>query len=223
MSGTLTYDAPFLLSSHPLADCLFQSGKCDTVLQAFVEPVTTAAWLPDGQSFVIGSLDKKTALSLWSVTGDRLHTWDAPYRTQDLAVAPDGSRLVTLSVERQIFMYDLASRAQEYSLRLKTDMTCVTISRDSRHMLVNMADNELQLIDVRSAEIVQRFMGQKQGKYVIRSAFGGVDENLVISGSEGTTLASSPPLLRPIYMFDALLWRDEAVKLASLSFKMSRK
>ena len=162
-----------------------QSGKSLTVIQNFAEPVTTAAWTPDGQHFVTGSLDKKAALTLWSAAGAKAHAWAAPYRVQDLAVSPDGARLVTVSVERQIFVYDLAARTEEYSLRLRTEMTCVSISRDSRHMLVNMADNELQLIDLRTAEIVQRFMGQKQGRYVIRSAFGGADENLVISGSEG--------------------------------------
>ena len=163
-----------------------QSGKCITVLQNFTEPVTTAAWTPDGQAFATGSLDKKCSLNLWNLSGEKLHTWSsANYRIQDLAISPDGQRLVTISVEKQIFVYNLATRDEEYSLRLRTDMTCVSISRDSRHMLVNMADNELQLIDLRSAEIVQRFMGQKQGKYVIRSAFGGADENLVISGSEG--------------------------------------
>ena len=157
------------------------------MLQPFNEPITTAAWTPDGASFVTGSLDKKGSLNLWSSGGEKQYTWPAAYRTQDVAIAPDGRRLVVVSAERTIVVYDLASRAQQYSLRLKTDMTCVSIARDSRHMLVNMADNELQLIDLASAEIVQRFLGQKQGKYVIRSTFGGADENLVISGSEGTT------------------------------------
>ena len=92
---------------------------------------------------------------------------------------------MTISPDRQIFVYNFITREEEYSLRLKTDLTCVSISRDSRYMLVNMADNELQLIDINSAEIVRRFLGQKQGTFVVRSAFGGGDENLIISGSEG--------------------------------------
>lgn len=57
-------------------------------------------------------------------------------------------------------------------------------------MLVNMDDGELQLIDINSAEVVRRFLGQKQGEFMIRSSFGGADENLIISGSEGKVLVS---------------------------------
>ena len=147
--------------------------------------MTTAAWLPDGQSFITGSLDKEEALVTWSNAGDKVYTWPTNHRVQDLAISPSGQRLVTISAEKQIFVYNLLRREEEYSLRLKTDLTCVNISRDSNFVLVNMADNELQLIDINSAEIVRRFMGQKQGKFVIRSTFGGAEENLVITGSEG--------------------------------------
>lgn len=53
-------------------------------------------------------------------------------------------------------------------------------------MLVNMSDSEVQLLDIDTAEVVRRFMGQKQGNYIIRSTFGGAAENFVVSGSEGT-------------------------------------
>ena len=59
-------------------------------------------------------------------------------------------------------------------------------------MLVNMADGEVQLIEIETAEITRRFLGQKQREYVIRSSFGGADENLIISGSEGKALALQP-------------------------------
>lgn len=62
-------------------------------------------------------------------------------------------------------------------------------------MLVNLADNEVQLIDIETAEIVRRFLGQKQVTFVIRSSFGGADENLIISGSEGICI-SGGTLLR---------------------------
>lgn len=152
------------------------------------EPLTTASWTPDGQHFVTGSLDIGSPLNLWTSTAQIVYTWNAKYRVQDLAISPDGKRLVTISTDKEIYVYNLATRKEEYSMNFKTDLTCVSISRDSRHMLVNMADNELQLFDIEPAQMVQRFLGQKQGKYIIRSAFGGADENLIISGSEGMSV-----------------------------------
>lgn len=93
--------------------------------------------------------------------------------------------MVTISSEKQITIYNFATKEEDYSMLLRSNMTCVSISRDSRYILVNMADDEVQLIDIETAEIVRRFLGQKQRSNVIRSCFGGADENLIISGSEG--------------------------------------
>ena len=161
------------------------TGHCLYTIQNHNEPVTAAAWLPDGSRFITGSLDKESSLNMWSDKAERVYTWPSAYRVNSVAVSPDGGRLVTLSDEPQIHVYNLRTREEEYSLRLKAMLTSVTISKDSRYMLVNMADGELQLIDINTAEIFQRFLGQKQGDYIIRSTFGGADENLVISGSEG--------------------------------------
>lgn len=155
-----------------------------------MQPVTAAAWAPDGESFVTASIDKQSNLCVWSLSlSERpLYTWSTDYRIQDCALSPDGQRLVTISIEKQIFVYNFVTRQEEYSILLKTKMTCISISRDSRYMLINMADNEVQLIEIETAEIVRRFLGQKQETYIIRSVFGGADENLVISGSEGISI-----------------------------------
>jgi hypothetical protein len=52
-------------------------------------------------------------------------------------------------------------------------------------MLVNTSDDEVQLIEIDTADVVRSFQGQKQGSFVIRSNFGGANENFIISGSEG--------------------------------------
>ena len=149
------------------------------------QPVATACWAPDGEAFVTGSLDKQSQLCLWTLDGQPSYSWAVDYRVQDCAISPNGQRMVTISTECQIFVYNFVTREEEYSIRLKAKMTCLSISRDSRYMLVNLADNELQLIDIETAEIVRRFLGQKQSEFVIQSTFGGADENLIISGSEG--------------------------------------
>lgn len=178
--------SPFpLVSAGDLLNFLPQTGICLLQIDHHNQPVSTACWAPGGETFVTGSLDKQSQLCLWTLDGRPSYSWAIDYRVQDCAISSDGQRMVTISSERQIFVYNFVTREEEYSILLRTKMTCLSISRDSRYMLVNMADNEVQLIDIETAEIVRRFLGQKQEIFMIRSSFGGADENLIISGSEG--------------------------------------
>lgn len=167
-----------------------KTGYCILTIDHHTEPVTTASWAPDGESFVTGSLGRQSQLCLWNLHGRSVYSWATNYRIQDCEISPDGQRLVTISPNQQIFVYNFVTREEEHSINLKSKMTCISISRDSRYMLINMTDNEIQLVDIETAQIVQRYEGQKQGGFVIRSAFGGADENLVISGSEGKSSIS---------------------------------
>lgn len=83
-------------------------------------------------------------------------------------------------------------------------------------MLINTTDDEVHMIDIETADIVRKFVGQRQGNFIIRSAFGGADENLVVSGSEGLyikllheTLLWNQQVLTPILFF-----RLESVHMA---------
>jgi len=168
-----------------MPNAIEQSGQLINTVGQGEQPVTSAAWAPDGKSFVTGSMDNQFPLHLWDLSGGELHSWPNKRRVQDLAISPDGQRLATISPEKQISVYNFVTWEEEYTMQFKAELTCVNISRDSKYMLVNMAE-ELQLIDINSpTETVRRFDGQKQGEWIIRGCFGGADENLVISGSEG--------------------------------------
>ena len=148
--------------------------------------MTSATWAPDGKSFVTGSHDRQSQLCSWSIAGQALFSWeDIDHRIQGCVISPDGQRMVTISCEKEITVYNYVTKVFEYQIKVGSKMTCISISRDSRYVLVNMADNEIQLFDLETADIVRRFMGQKQSEFVLRSAFGGADQSLIISGSEG--------------------------------------
>lgn len=111
--------------------------------------------------------------------------WQGDFRVQDCAITPDGRRLIAADVEEKIHVYDFLTHEEEYCLALKSKPTSVAVSKDSRHMLVNLSEGQIQLIDIDTTDVIRRFQGQKQGSFVIRSAFGGAAENFVVSGSEG--------------------------------------
>ena len=95
-------------------------------------------------------------------------------------------------MDKKIHVYDFRTREIEYTIPTMEELTCLTVSRDCQHMLVNVG-KEIQLIDMDTADVVRRFCGQKQTKYVVRSSFGGAGENFVVSGSEGAAC----PVFRP--------------------------
>ncbi|KAL1987564.1 hypothetical protein VTN96DRAFT_3164 [Rasamsonia emersonii] len=165
-----------------------ETGRCLLTINNHREPVTAAAWAADGQSFVTASLDDKSQLCHWSMQGHMLHTWPGGFRVQDCAITPDGTRLIAADEKGKLHVYNLATYAEEYCLPLKSKSTSVTVSRDSRYMLVNLAEGQIQLIDIETTDVVRRFQGQKQGEFVIRSTFGGATENFVVSGSEDSRI-----------------------------------
>lgn len=147
--------------------------------------MTTAAWTPDGNTVVTGSLDKHAQLSMRSADGSEPFNWPTELRTQDCAITPNGRKLVVMSTDNYITVYNLQDRTEDYAIKVSHRMTCITVSRDSRTMLVNMENDEVHLIDIESADIVRKYAGQRQNGFIIRSAFGGADEGLVVSGSSG--------------------------------------
>lgn len=113
---------------------------------------------------------------------------DDGLRVNDLAVSPDGSRLVAI-LESRILVYDFATYEKLCEWHLDDlKLTSVTISQDSRHMLISMNKDQIKLMEIDTGELVQRFEGQVQQQYIIRSCFGGADENFVVSGSEGKSI-----------------------------------
>ena len=149
--------------------------------------MTTAAWTPDGNTIVTGSLNKQSPLCIRSADGRETFNWPTDQRTADCAITPNSQKLIVMSPDNYITVYDLPTRTEEYSIKVAHKMTCITVSRDSKTMLVNVENDEIHLIEIETADIIRRYSGQHQKDFIIRSAFGGADEGLVVSGSAGTT------------------------------------
>lgn len=165
---------------------MLQTGIALMELSDFTYPVTTAAWSPDGESFVTGSQDVDQALIVWDLAHNKVMHWkEEGLRVHDLAISPDGRRLVVL-IEKRIFVYDYVSRQKlaDWSIE-DVKLTSVAITQDSKHMLVSMNDNKIRLMDIETGKVMKTFTGHTQTEYIIRSSFGGANEGFVVSGSEG--------------------------------------
>jgi WD40 repeat protein len=171
------------------------SGTIIAEISHFQHAVSGASWAPDSNTLIVGSQDWHNSLSTYRLpppnsTDDEcelIYTWsrDSKMRIYDVALSPDGKRLVAL-LDSCILVYDFVTRelVNEYQFD-KVKMTSVKISSDSKHMLVSMNENKIRLMHIDSGETLQTFDGHKQANYMIRSVFGGADESFVVSGSEG--------------------------------------
>ena len=84
-----------------------------------------------------------------------------------------------------LIVYDFNTYKEEFRLKMSSQITSITPSRDSRSVIVNIADGEVQMIDMESRYPIRKFKGLNQGGNIIRNCFGGAAENFVLSGSKG--------------------------------------
>ncbi|KAG5999343.1 hypothetical protein E4U54_001905, partial [Claviceps lovelessii] len=160
------------------------TGSLLKKLRRFDEPVSACVWAADGASFILGTLDNKRSICTFDVVGEELIQWNKKHRVQALSASPDGRWLVAADNITTIYIYNAATRELEYELDLGTQPTSLSISQDSRSLLVNKADSEAQLIDLATRSTIHKFVGHKIDRFIIRSTFGGANESFVVSGSE---------------------------------------
>ncbi|OBA22416.1 WD40 repeat-like protein [Metschnikowia bicuspidata var. bicuspidata NRRL YB-4993] len=123
-------------------------------------------------------------------------------RINDLAITPNGRVLITANNDKQVFFYKIPNLFDPSTttfrialLSLNGRLTSCSISADGRFMLLSIAPEELQLWDISPLEnfekpfLKQKFLGQSQTIYMVRSCFGYLQspntrEELVLSGSD---------------------------------------
>lgn len=150
------------------------------------DQVTSCAWLPDSQHFISGACD--TELCLWNIEiNEPVTRWQVP-RTTDMKITEDGTKLLTISIDKCITVYDVDGLSITETAKIQEQgiITSLTVTRDGRFALVNVQDiQELHLWDLTKLQLVHKYSGQKQLTYIIRSTLGGHNESFVLSGSEG--------------------------------------
>ena len=79
-------------------------------------------------------------------------------------------------------------------------ITSLSVTKDGTYALVSLSSKQIHLLDLQRGVQLQKYTGHVQGKYVIRSCFGGLHDGFVLSGSEGAWRAGAvapPTAFRP--------------------------
>lgn len=121
-------------------------------------------------------------IHLWDTEGRLLHRWLGT-RVSDLQVTRDGRWMVAACHERKIRVYDLDDKSETFVS--ETDaITSLSLSADDKYVMVNLSSSEIHVWNLQERRIEAKYTGHKQGKFVIRSQFGGRQQSFIISGSE---------------------------------------
>ncbi|KAF7778551.1 hypothetical protein Agabi119p4_2896 [Agaricus bisporus var. burnettii] len=152
--------------------------------------VTDLAITPDLTRLVTIGMDRKSILPPQPRPGPGAPTSNINNNGGDQSSASGGTNGTgnqgngaTKNINKLI-IYDLGTKRPEFSVTLEGELTSLKVSQDSRYALINLAPDEIRLWDLDTNHVARKYTGQKQGKHVIRSCFGGIDGNFVVSGSE---------------------------------------
>ncbi|KAJ6502265.1 WD40 repeat-like protein [Mycena sanguinolenta] len=191
---------------------------CLRTLEEHSEPVSALAWLPDDSGFLSAGLDFKIVLwstdgqkrDIWAVlpvrvahmvitpdftrlvaTGMRATSPVDP-RTENESTPAGANGGPTSSAppkdEHRFLVFDIATRKNELSILFEGELTSLSVSTNSQYALVSRSPDDIQLWDLNLGRLVRKYTGQRQSKDIIRSCFGGLDSNFVVSGSEDSNV-----------------------------------
>ncbi|KAG1789467.1 WD40-repeat-containing domain protein [Suillus plorans] len=153
--------------------------------------VTDAAVTPDMRRLVAIGMGYNPPAALGTLTCANIRdaSLEHPIRPNSTASPPivsnvNGNAVGPRPQENRMIIYDLKTGQVELSVHMEGELTSVKISEDSQYALINHAPDEIHLWDLKEFRLAHKFTGQQQGHHVIRSCFGGIDGNFVISGSE---------------------------------------
>lgn len=147
-----------------------------------------------------------------SLSGTLLRQWTTS-RINDLLVTADDSTLVTATQNKCVQVWDLKAMVSEdqamdlegasderwilHTIQENKPITSLALSRDNTALLVMFSSTTVpfvgisqvqsaSLYDMRTQKLIRKVSGLAQTTYVLRACFGGVGENFIVSGSEGT-------------------------------------
>lgn len=167
-----------------------EMGTCKHTFGKQSPIVSSCAWFPDSKRLICGSCDPDKCIYVWDLEGNELDAWRGVRmpKVSDLSVTPDGEHLISICSDKDIRVYNFKTRT-EWVISEEYTITSLSVSRDSQFLIVNLNSEEIHMWDVAGTwDTPLKYTGHKQGKYVIRSCFGGINSAFIASGSENSEI-----------------------------------
>ncbi|KAG0222743.1 hypothetical protein BGW42_006346 [Actinomortierella wolfii] len=193
-SISISHDGRYLASASKDSKVIvwsLETFEAVHILEGHRSRVSCVIWSPDDTRLLTADFEKEVKLwDVQSTSGEVKHSW-SNVRVRDLAISEDGNTLVAVS-GAIIQVINLEDKAEIVTLQETRPITCICLSKDGNHLLANTTvkpeqdpvPRDIHLWNLNEGRIVRKYSGHSQGRFVVRSCFGGYNERFVISGSE---------------------------------------
>lgn len=161
-----------------------ESGECIHIYEKNGLGLISCGWAPDGNRILCGVTDK--SISMWDLEGKELECWKGhrTIRISDLGITSDGKHVVSVCKDNMILLFGWESKAEKVIQEDQT-VTSFVLSTDNKYLLVSLWNQEIHLWDIEgTAKLLSKYNGHKRSRFVIRSCFGGLNQEFISSGSE---------------------------------------
>ncbi|XP_019162309.1 PREDICTED: WD repeat-containing protein 26-like [Ipomoea nil] len=160
------------------------SGECVHVYEKDGVGLISCGWSPDGQSIFSGVTDQ--SISMWSLDGKEVKSWkgEKTIKIPDIGITTDGKQIISVCKDNMISLFRQESNTEEL-IEEDQDITSFVLSRDNKHLLVSLLNQEIHLWYIGGhPRCIAKFKGHKRLRFVVRSCFGGLNQAFIASGSE---------------------------------------
>ncbi|VVB17907.1 unnamed protein product [Arabis nemorensis] len=145
----------------------------------------SCGWFHDGSGIIGGMADRR--IYLWNLKGAEIEhkQGQQALKLSDVAMTTDGKWLV--SAGRGISLFDRETNRVEKVIVEEDIITSFSLSNDNRYLLINLIKQKIHLWNILGKpRKISGFVGHghKTSQFIIRSCFGGYDEDFIASGSE---------------------------------------
>jgi hypothetical protein len=108
-------------------------------------------------------------------------------------ILPGTENFASFDNAKNVYVHELKSAMKGHGSSSEVDLSSMCVSRLGKpYALFLRKDGLIEMIDVRTMEMVKVFKLKSYGHFIIKATFGGENEEFVASGSEGMFLLCEP-------------------------------
>ena len=133
---------------------------------------------------MLSSLDLTGSITHYNVAGQKVADWGKKHRVEDIVLSPNQKWLIAMTDRQTVHVYDFSTKTELRTLDLQARTYSVSISADSRHLLVNTKKGDLKLYDTSTWDVIQQYKSAPGEDCIIRCGFGGANESFIVCGGE---------------------------------------